>query len=155
VLRKFLMVAISSIALGQASAQAAPEIAVPALVRSFYAAEQAYDPAALAKLISRQYVEISPLGEVDAHDRFLGFYTPDKKADWPPFTLSEEQVRVFGSTAVDVLKLTYSMPAPDGTKHPMEFRVTFVAGLEDGQYKLLSAQFTGIRPAAAPQPAKK
>ena len=126
--------------------QTASHAAVPALIRSFYAAEQAYDAPALAKLISRKYVEVSPAGEVDEHDRFLGFYTPDQKIEWPPMTLSDDEVRNFGNTVVDILKITYAMKAADGTSHSMEIRATFVAGLEDGQYKLLSAQYTGIRP---------
>lgn len=42
---------------------------VAQLVRDFQAAEQAYDPAALARLTAEQYVEISPRGEVDERAR--------------------------------------------------------------------------------------
>jgi ketosteroid isomerase-like protein len=137
-----LVLATSPAALAQTGAA----VAVPALVKSFMAAEQAYDAPALQKLISKQYVEVSPAGEVDAYDRFLGFYAPSEKIEWPPHTVSEETVREFPGVAIEIAKISYSMKGPDGTAHTMDVRGTFVAQLEDGQYKLLSAQYTGIRP---------
>ena len=128
------------------SAQTDPANQVRALVKSFYAAEQAYDPNALRGLIDEQYVEISPAGEVDAHDRFLGFYAPDQKTEWPPMTLTDEQVRVFGDTAVEIAKISYAMKAADGTPRTLEVRVTFIAHRVENGWKLLGAQFTGIRP---------
>ncbi len=138
-------------------AQSSTEAEVSNLVSRFRAAEQAYDPAALAALLSDRYVEISPAGEVDAYDRFLGFYTPDKKVPWPPMSVSEEQVRVFGDTAIDAMKLTYTMPAPDGTTRTLAMRAVFTAQRSAGRWQMIGAQFTGIRPAAAtgtPAPAK-
>ena len=131
----------------QMVAQSGASVAVPALVKGFMAAEQAYDAPALQKLISKQYVEVSPAGEVDAYDRFLGFYAPSEKIDWPPYTVSEETVREFQGVAIEIAKISYAMKGPDGSTHAMDIRATFVAQLEDGQYKLLSAQYTGIRPA--------
>lgn len=129
-----------------ARAEEGTESAIHALIRSFHAAEQAYDPGALAKLISGNYVEVSPAGEVDEHDRFLGFYTPDKKVEWPPMTLEEEQVRVMGDTAVEIAKVSYAMKAPDGSARSMEFRASYVAHRENGVWKLIGAQFSQIRP---------
>jgi len=131
----------------QMVAQSGASVAVPALVKGFMAAEQAYDAPALQKLISKQYVEVSPAGEVDAYGRFLGFYAPSEKIDWPPYTVSEETVREFQGVAIEIAKISYAMKGPDGSTHAMDIRATFVAQLEDGQYKLLSAQYTGIRPA--------
>lgn len=132
------------------SAQTGPEAQVSALVKSFLAAEKAYDAPALAKLISDRYVEISPIGEVDVHDRFLGFYAPQKRAEWPPIQTADEQVRVFGDTAIDVLKLAYDMPAPGGGTRTMEMRGSFTAQRAGGTWKLIGAQYTGIRPPAPP-----
>ena len=151
----FFVAACSLLAAASAAlAQQSDEPAVHALVSSFLAAEKAYDAPALAKLISNDYVEVSPLGEVDAHDRFLGFYAPDKKIDWPAMTVTDEQVRVYGDTAVDVLKTTYAMPQKDGTTHPLEFRATYMARREGGVWKLIGAQFTRISAAPAAAQAK-
>ncbi len=127
---------------------------VAQLVRDFQAAEQAYDPAALARLIDARYVEVSPRGEVDEQARFLGFYQPAQRQPWPPTTISDEQIRVFGTTALDVLTLTYSLPGPDGTTRPRAVRATFVAQRGAQGWRLLGAQYTGIMPAPpAPAPA--
>ena len=157
-LQSVMVAAGCAVSMSTAVAQSAAVGEVSHLVASFRAAEQGYDAPALAKLISSQYVEVSPAGEVDAHDRFLGFYTPDKKAEWPPMSAGEEQVRVFGDTAIDVLKFTYTMAAPGGATRMMEVRASFVAQRESGTWKLIGAQYTGIRPmpvkpvASAPQP---
>src|ERR1700744_3872715 len=70
-------------------------VRVQKLVRDFLAAEQAFDPKRLATLIDPDYFEISPAGEFDEHDRFLDFYTPDKRVEYPPSTLSEEHLQLF------------------------------------------------------------
>lgn len=132
-----------------AATKSADDAAVKSLIQNFLRAEQNYDAAALARLIDSDYVEISPAGEVDEHDRFLGFYAADKKAPWPAMTTGEEQVRLFGDTAVDVLKFTYSMPGPDGVQHVREIRGSFIAQKNGGAWKLLGAHYTGNRP---PQP---
>ena len=128
---------------------------VAQLVHDFRAAEQAYDPAALARLTAEQYVEISPRGEVDERARFLGFYQPELRKPWPPLTASEEQIRVLGPTALDVLKLTYTLPGPGGTSRTQAVRATFVAQLGAQGWRLVGAQYTAIVPAApAAAPAK-
>lgn len=125
------------------------ESAVKSLVQEFLKAEQAYDALALSQLIDAAYVEVSPAGEVDEHDRFLGFYAPEKKAPWPDMSTSEEQVRLFGDTAVDVLKFTYHLPGPDGTTHTREVRGSFIAQKGRNGWKLLGAHYTGIRTPSA------
>ncbi len=123
--------------------------AVTNLVERFDAAEQAYDVAALKQLLSERYIEISPAGEVDRYDRFLSFYTPDKKTEWPPLTLSVEEVRVFGDTAIEIATLNYSVPGPDGAKVTRSIRAAYTAQRQQGIWRLLGAQFTGVRPAPA------
>ncbi|WP_419803959.1 nuclear transport factor 2 family protein [Terriglobus sp.] len=135
-------------------AQQPAETQVKALVQRFFAAEKAYDAGALTKLIDPDYVEISPAGEVDAHDRFLGFYTPGKKIAWPPMVISEEQVRTFGDTAIETLKTTYTMPDGKGGTRNLDIRGTFVAQQKDGMWRLIGAQYTGIRPVPPPTTGK-
>jgi ketosteroid isomerase-like protein len=131
------------------SAHALPRVAedaaVQQLVQNFLSAEKAYDAASLSRLISESYVEVSPAGEVDEHDRFLGFYAPEKKTDWPPMSTSDINVRLFGDTAIEVVKFTYQMPGPGGTTRVMEIRGSFIAQKERGIWKLLGAHYTGIR----------
>ena len=133
------------------TAQARANDGVAQAVRRFLAAETAYDPAALAAVIASDYVEVSPAGEVDAHDRFLGFYAPEKKVPWPPTTTSEPDIRLFGDTAVEILTITYAMPAAaGGPAVSRSVRGSFVLQRQAGAWKLLSAQYTGIRPAPVP-----
>ena len=116
------------------------------LVQAFRKAEQDYDVPALTRLISDRFVEISPAGEIDGHDRFLNFYTPDKKIEWPPYTV-DETIRVFGDVAIDIVTFHYSMPGPDGQRRAMDIRSTFTAQNIGGTWKLIQTQHTGIRPA--------
>ncbi|MGI4742796.1 MAG: nuclear transport factor 2 family protein [Janthinobacterium lividum] len=124
---------------------------VSQLVRDFRDAEQAYDPTALARLTDEHYVEISPRGEVDERARFLGFYQPELRKPWPPVSVSEEQIRVFGTTALEVLKFTYTLPGPDGTTRTQAMRATFVAQRGAAGWRLVGAQYTAI--VVAPPPA--
>ena len=147
----FLAVAIGLVAqpgYAQSSTTKA-EQEVAQLVRDFQAAEQAYDPAALARLTDVHYVEVSPRGEVDERTRFLGFYQPAQRKPWPPVAVSDEQIRVVGATALDVLTLTYTLPGPDGASRTRAMRATFVAQRSAEGWRLLGAQYTGIMPAAA------
>lgn len=118
---------------------------VKQLVENFLKAEQSYDAASLAHMISESYVEVSPAGEVDEHDRFLSFYSPEKKTDWPQMSTSDISVRMFGDTAIEIVKFTYEMPQPDGGTRSMEMRGSFIAQRENGAWKLLGAHYTGIR----------
>lgn len=142
----------------RAQSSSPDERAVAQLVRDFRAAEQAYDPAALARLTDEHYVEISPRGEVDERARFLSFYQPEQpeqRKPWPPLAVSEEQIRVLGPIALDVLKLTYTLPGPDGTSRTQAVRATFVAQRGATGWRMVGAQYTGILPPApAVAPAK-
>ena len=123
---------------------------VAQLVRDFRAAEQAYDPTALAQLTDERYVEISPRGEVDERSRFLGFYQLAQRREWPPVNVSEEQIRVLGTTALDVLKFTYTVPGPNGTSRDQAVRATFVAQRGAAGWRLVGAQYTAIMPVTPP-----
>lgn len=128
--------------LAGAATPAADEAAVNRLIDGFIAAEGRYDAAALDRLITSDYVEVSPKGEVDAHDRFLGFYAPANRQPAPPITVSERNVRVSGATAIAVVKLSYVVPGRDAPA----VRATYVARRERGSWRLAGAQFTAIRP---------
>ena len=126
-----------------AAAPTRDEATVNKLVDDFLAAERNYDPAALTRLITPDFVEISPKGEVDAHDRFLGFYAPANRQDVPPLTVSERNIRVAGATALAIVRLSYALP---GRPEPMAVRATYVARRANGAWRLAGTQFTAIRP---------
>ena len=113
---------------------------VSALVDRFLAAERAYDAPALGRLVTPDFVEISPIGEVDARERFLSFYTSDKKQPAPEVALSERSVRVDGDTAFVTMRLSFG---------PASLRAVFVARHRAGGWALASTQFTPIRPPRA------
>jgi uncharacterized protein (TIGR02246 family) len=128
---------------------ATPEAAVNDLVQRFTTAQSAVDRATLEALTADNYIEISPLGEVDPREKMLSFYV--KKDDKPitPVTVDEITTRVLGNTAVVLAKVSYAMTV-GGQTRTASMRSTFVALQQGGVWKLVSAQYTPIRPPAAP-----
>lgn len=125
-----------------------PEAEVKGLITKYLAAEQAFDSNGLAKLVMPGYFEISPVGEYDDHDKFLHFYMADNRVEYPPSTISEEHVEIFGSetAAVYSLKISYAMKNADGSPRAMEIRSTYVVQREgSGIWKVVSAVYTPVR----------
>lgn len=132
---------IASILRAQTVGSDDPQPALTRLVQRFTQAQHDFDLPTLKSLTAENYVEVSPVGEVDPRDKMLGFYAPDKKSEAPPLTLSDLTVRVFGESAAVIAKISYDIPG-----HPMEIRGTFMAHHEASGWKLVSIQYTGIRP---------
>jgi ketosteroid isomerase-like protein len=132
-------------------AQAAPDAAVPVteLVQQFTNAQAAMDAPTLAALTADNYVEVSPLGEVDPRDKMLTFYAKDQKRALPTMKLEDATTRVLGDTAIVIAKITYSQVI-EGQSRAFSLRSTFVAGKVGGAWKLVSAQYTPIRPSSKP-----
>ena len=147
-MRRWLAICLAMTAV-RSVAQLPDSAAVKVLVRQVQIAQQNYEAAKLSTLIDARYVEVSPAGEVDEHDRFLGFYAPSKRTEFPPMTVSEELIRVFGDTAVDIQKIGYTVTVPDGTTRALEIRATYTARREGMVWKLIGAQFTSVRTAPA------
>lgn len=130
------------------SALAAPDAGNPALVelvQRHAEAQRDFDQATLQATTADNYVEVSPAGEVDSREKMLSFYAPDQKRASPQLTVTEPMVRVLGDTAVVLAKLNYTMGA-EGQARSFAMRASYVAQLKDGKWKLVSAQYTGIRP---------
>jgi ketosteroid isomerase-like protein len=119
------------------------------LVRRHTEAQRMHDQETLKRTTADTFVEVSPAGEVDPREKWLGFYAPDKNSAMPTLTVLEPQARVFGDTGIVIAKLAIVMKAPDGSAREMAMRVTWVARRVDGVWSLISSQYTGIRP---PQP---
>ncbi|MBN8808135.1 MAG: nuclear transport factor 2 family protein [Sphingomonas sp.] len=120
-----------------------PAVAAPArtadpvaAVEAFAAAQRAFDQTALVEVTAPDFVEISPLGEVDPRDRMLGFYAPDKKVAGPPVTMDERTVRTSGNLAIVTVRYAIGEHA---------LRAVYVVRRDAGQWRLVSAQYTPIR----------
>lgn len=125
--------------------EAADTAAVGELVRKFTEAQVQMDAPALRALSAEQYVEISPLGEVDAREKMLGFYVKDATRVAPTVTIDERTVSLFGNTALAIAKLNYTM-SNSGQVRSFAMRLSYVAHKQGAQWKLVSMQATPIRP---------
>ncbi len=129
-----------SLAIGHA--MAGPADTPEAAARQYLAAEKAFNVAALEDAITPGFVEISPRGEIDEHDKVLSFYAPDKKVDGPAVELGEFRTRTSGDTAVVTTTFSYAMKGRS-TSLTVGMTATHTA---DG-WKLASAQYTLAKPA--------
>ncbi len=108
------------------------------LVRQHVAAQTGFDVPRLAALTTDNYVEVSPMGEVDTREKMLAFYAPEKKTATPVNTVEEPLVRVTGGTAVLIGKLAISVYA-GGQQRQMAMRASYVALKQADVWKLMSA----------------
>ena len=125
------------------------------LLRQFTEAQKNYDARVLDEILATDYVEISPLGEVDPRAKVLGFYAPEKKSErggeLVSYGLDEMTARIYGDTAIIVARLPFTLKTPDGQTSSRALRCTIVCRKMRGKWRIASAQYTGIRP---PAPAK-
>jgi len=128
---------------------ATPEQSVSELVQRFTTAQGTFDRTALEALTFENYIEISPLGEVDPRAKMLSFYVKHDAKPLPAITVDEITPRVLGNTAIVLAKVSYAMTV-GGQTRTSALRSSFVAQQQDGAWKLVSAQYTPIRPPAAP-----
>lgn len=127
------------------SQQAASDAALTRLVDSFTQAQRDYDPATLARLTTPDYVEVSPIGDVDTREEVLGFYAPEKKRPARALTVSEHLIRRDGNDAVVIVKLGFTAPGPGGTMRPVAMRASFVARQTGRTWRLAAAHYTPVR----------
>jgi uncharacterized protein (TIGR02246 family) len=152
--KAYLLLALLLIPFASARAQtpADAEHQVLTLVQRFTSAVANFDVPALRDSTADDYVEVSPVGDVDPREKMLSFYAPENKMAGVTVTLSEPQVRLFGDdTAIVIEKLSYVFPGPNSTTRTSEMRGTFVARKTPAGWKLVSTQFTGMR-ASKPTP---
>lgn len=135
-----------------AFAQTKDETALKTLVKDFTDAQMNFRPEALDKMLTADYIEISPIGEFDPRAKMLGFYKPELKppADKMSMTLEidEYSIRSYKDFAVVIARLNYQMTV-DGKTMPRQMRATLVCRKEKSAWKIASVQYTGIRPPAA------
>ncbi len=152
-----LISAVLSIFAGSVFAQAnKDEGTFKSLIKQMTDAQVAYDSAALDKIFAADYIEISPVGEVDSREKVLGFYNAEAKlaAGTPPkLELSDYSIRSDKKFAIVILRVTYTLMSEGKPLPPRGMRVMTVFRKEKGGWKIASAQYTIIR-AAPPAPPK-
>ena len=119
---------------------------VTALVQRFVQAQKSYDPATIRELTAENYVEVSPLGEVDARKAVLGFYDPSQRVDVPSASVSDLEIRILGKTAIVIAAVRYVVAIPGQPSHEVAMRATYVAMRSEKAWKLVSAQYSAIHP---------
>jgi uncharacterized protein (TIGR02246 family) len=123
---------------------------VTALVRRFVKAQQSFDPSVLTDATTEDYLEISPRGEVDKRNDVLRFYDPAHRVDVPSATISDENIRILGDAAVDIVAIKYMVAEEGKPSHDIRIRAAFVAIRRQGVWKLASAHYTTIQPTETP-----
>ena len=87
-------------------------VQVVQVVEAFNRAQNAFDQARLRALTTDDYVEISPIGEVDPRNKMLDFYDPAKKVAAPPMTLGDTTVRMAGRDVAIAITSSSDTPRP-------------------------------------------
>lgn len=137
------------------SAQTSDEQKLKALLKQMTDAQTAYDAAALNRIFTLDFIEVSPVGEFDPREKVLSFYTTKAKAEAGNMSasldISEYSIRTYEKFAVVISKFTYTVTADGKPLPPRSMRVTIVFRKEKGEWKIASAQYTGVR-LALPKP---
>lgn len=124
------------------------ETEVIAVVQQLADAQRTFDQAALDRLLAPDYIEVSPVGDVDSRDKVIGFYGPDAKAKAPPvesIKLDETTARIYGDHATVIARQTMNMNV-GGTSRSVVMRVTAHIRKIGGAWRISSMQYTGVRP---------
>ena len=121
--------------------QVSDTLAVGELVRKFTDAQMNPDPVVLRAITSEQFVEISPLGDVDPREKMIGFYIKDPARPASQLVIDEREIRLLGDSAVITLKVTMN-----ANGQMRSIRSGYVAHKEGKEWKMVSAQHTPMRP---------
>lgn len=126
------------------------------LIKQMVDAQVAFDQGMLDKIFTADYIEISPLGEVDPRAKVLGFYSPEAKAAMGDMKATIEpgecSIRNYGKYAVAIVRLDSTISKDGKQMPPRSLRATVVFQKLKKDWKIASVQYTGIRPAQPPGP---
>ena len=102
-------------------------------------------------MLTSDYIEIPPLGEVDPRDKVLDFYKPaDKPANLQVAVSADEfTIRAYDNFAVVIARVTFRATMDRKPMPPRSIRATYACRWQKGEWKIASAQYTTIRPAQA------
>jgi ketosteroid isomerase-like protein len=141
-------------------AQSKDEQTLDLLLKQMTDAQTAYDAAALDKLFTSDFIEMSPVGEFDPRAKAISFYSPEAKLSSSNAKMSttvemtERSVRIYDKFAIVIVKLNFSISMDGKPLPPRSMRLTAVCRKEKGGWKIASTQYTGIRtsPTASAKP---
>lgn len=116
-----------------------------ALPEAYLAAQRNFDVAALSALTASNFVEISPVGEVDNREKMLSFYAPDKKRPAPAMRYEQVHAWKNGASGTIIGKVIYTIMPPGGEARTSELTAAFQLHKSKGKWKLVAAQYTPVR----------
>lgn len=131
-------------------AQSKDDEALKSLVKQMTEAQQNYRAEILDKILTADYIEISPAGEFDPREKVLGFYKPELKPPAEKMSattgVDEFSIRNYGKFAIVIARFNYTITSDGKQMPPRSIRATIVCRKEKNVWKIASAQYTGIRP---------
>jgi ketosteroid isomerase-like protein len=131
---------------------AQPDHPAVAAVMSFVEATRTGDVKTLESLTAPQFFEVSPAGQMDPREKFLGFYAPSKfDASRAPKSIGVDEITVvdLGQTAMLCWKETFTVETPAGARS-ISMRSSGAFQKTPTGWKIVSRQVTGIRSPSAP-----
>lgn len=147
-----LVATLSLAPLPSIAAEPAAEQPLLDAARAMFDAQSKFDRPALDAILAPDYVEISPIGDVDERAEVLSFYTPEAKAqmnaagmELVSTAMAEPRVRIYGDQAIVVSKNIATLRV-NGAEQQRLARVLFHFRKLGGKWLLQSSQFTWIRP---------
>jgi hypothetical protein len=148
--RRFFLSFLLIATLRPAIAQTTPTVKTPLeLITAYNQALLQCNAEALDRLFALDYIEVSPLGEVDDRKKVIQVYKDIKEQPkgLTQLLFEEPVIRTYGQLAVVIGRESFVLEG--GARRSL--RTTFVCRLQNKQWQLVSAHFTGIRPPALPK----
>lgn len=135
-------------------AQSKDDDALKTLVKQMTDAQINYRAEILDRIFTADYIEISPIGELDPREKVLGFYKSEMKPSAGKMSANVEatdlSIRTYGQFAIVITRLNYQMTGEGKPLPPRSIRAMIVCRKEKSAWKIASAQYTGIRPSQTP-----
>ncbi|HEY0861196.1 MAG TPA: nuclear transport factor 2 family protein [Pseudoxanthomonas sp.] len=126
------------------------DAALRAVAQSVLDAQIRFDVPALDKVLAPDYVEVSPVGDVDTRAEVLGFYAPEartqmlaKGVEPVSATLGEPRIHVDHAR---VIALNTARLRIQGAEQQKQLRTVFEFRRIQGQWRLASAAYIPVRP---------
>lgn len=125
-----------------------PQAEIQSTIDSYLKAVREFDHQSLDRLFHKEYVEVSPLGEVDDRAKTISFYQIPVEQRGPlpkAITAKELSVRLpSDDVAICIFREDVEMDR-GGQTMTISFRVTSVLKREEGRWVFVSNHANGIR----------
>lgn len=119
-----------------------------AVVQGLADAQRMFDPAAMDRLLADDYVEVSPVGDVDSRAKVLSFYSPEARGKGPQpssVVLDEPNIRTYGEHAIAIVRQTINLEV-GGAARAVTMRVTAQLRKQAAGWRIASVHYTPIPP---------